>query len=103
GDRPRRPHRARAPHGRPCERRPRRPPRARRDRGMKVAALYDVHGMPWALEAVLSDAHEADAVVFGGDLLGGPFPERVLELARGVDARFVRGNAEREPSEWDRA
>ena len=28
--------------------------RARRDRGLKVAALYDVHGMPHALEAVLA-------------------------------------------------
>ena len=69
---------------------------------MKVAALYDVHGMPWALEAVLAALGDADAIVFGGDILGGPFPERAVELARSVDARFVRGNAEREPSAWDR-
>ena len=69
---------------------------------MNVAALYDVHGMPWALEAVLADLGDVDLVVFGGDLLHGPFPERVVELARSLDAHFVRGNCEREPSEWDR-
>jgi diadenosine tetraphosphatase ApaH/serine/threonine PP2A family protein phosphatase len=69
---------------------------------LKVAALYDVHGMPWALEAVLADIGDVDAVVFGGDLLHGPYPERAVDLARSVDARFVRGNCEREPSEWDR-
>jgi predicted phosphodiesterase len=69
---------------------------------LNVAALYDVHGMPWALEAVLADLGEVDTVVFGGDLLHGPYPERAVELARSVDARFVRGNCEREPSEWDR-
>ena len=68
---------------------------------MKIAALYDVHGMPWALEAVLAEL-DADAVVLGGDLIGGPFPERVVELVRGLDAHVVRGNSEREPSDWDR-
>jgi diadenosine tetraphosphatase ApaH/serine/threonine PP2A family protein phosphatase len=69
---------------------------------LTVAALYDVHGMPWALEAVLADLGDVDEIVFGGDLLHGPYPERAVELARSVDARFVRGNCEREPSEWDR-
>jgi putative phosphoesterase len=70
---------------------------------MKVAALYDVHGMPHALAAALRDVeHErADLVLFGGDLIAGPFPRRALELARTVEARFVRGNCERVPSEWD--
>ncbi len=73
---------------------------------MKVAALYDVHGMPHALEAVLRAVEDegADLVVFGGDLIVGPFPRRVVERARAVSgARFVRGNAERDPPEWDRA
>jgi putative phosphoesterase len=72
---------------------------------LKIAALYDVHGMPHALEAVLAaaDAAGAELVLFGGDLIGGPFPERVVERARAIDgARFVRGNAERDPGEWDR-
>lgn len=72
---------------------------------MKVAALYDVHGMPWALEAALRDVAEegVDLVVFGGDLIYGPYPTQALELARSVEARFVRGNCERKPTEWDRA
>jgi predicted phosphodiesterase len=67
---------------------------------LKIAALYDVHGMPWALEAVLAEAagEQVDAVVFGGDVVAGPFPAETLALARAVQgARFVRGNAEREP------
>jgi putative phosphoesterase len=66
---------------------------------MKVAALYDVHGMPWALEAVLRVVEEegVDCVVFGGDLACGPFPDETLELVRSVaDAHLVRGNCERE-------
>jgi putative phosphoesterase len=71
---------------------------------LKLAALYDVHGMPHALDAVLDEVSREgfDAVLFGGDLIGGPFPERVVARARELEgARFVRGNAEREPGEWD--
>ena len=67
---------------------------------MKIAALYDVHGMPWALEAVLGElaGENVDGVVFGGDLVAGPFPAETWELASSVaDAQFVRGNAERDP------
>jgi predicted phosphodiesterase len=56
--------------------------------------------MPWALEAVLADLAKegVDAVVFGGDLVAGPFPAETWALASGVSgARFVRGNAERDP------
>lgn len=60
---------------------------------MRVAALYDVHGMPWALEAVLADL-DADAIVFGGDVAGGPCDAETLELAHGVEAAWVRGNTE---------
>ena len=62
---------------------------------MRVAALYDVHGNVHALEAVLADAEGADAIVFGGDLVSGPFPRETLELARSVGhASFVLGNAD---------
>jgi predicted phosphodiesterase len=73
---------------------------------VKVAALYDVHGMPWALEPVLAEVAEGevDVVLFGGDFLYGPYPELALELAWSVPgARFVRGNADRLPDERDRA
>ena len=69
---------------------------------MKVAALYDVHGMPHALEAVLDEVGRegVDAIVFGGDVFLGPFPGETLELVRPLDAQNVRGNCEREPSDW---
>jgi putative phosphoesterase len=69
---------------------------------MRVAALYDVHGMPRALEAALADVEQqdVDAIVFGGDVFLGPFPAEVLDLVRSVDAQFVRGNCDREPDGW---
>jgi putative phosphoesterase len=72
---------------------------------VRVAALYDVHGMPWALEAVLADVDAAgvDAIVFGGDLFLGPKPVEVLDLVRGVEAQFVRGNCDRAPTDWERS
>jgi putative phosphoesterase len=73
---------------------------------MRIAALYDVHGNLPALEAVLADLeHEpVDEVVFGGDLTWGPQPHETLELVRSVGkASFVRGNADREPDEWERS
>ena len=66
---------------------------------MRVAALYDVHGMPWALEAVLAEL-DADAIVFGGDLVWGPYPRETLALIRSQEARIVRGNTDRDPGEW---
>jgi predicted phosphodiesterase len=68
---------------------------------MKVAALYDIHGMPWALEAVLGDL-DADTIVIGGDFVYGPYPAETLERVRGLDAEVVQGNCESSPDEWDR-
>jgi predicted phosphodiesterase len=62
---------------------------------MRVAALYDVHAMPWALEAVLAEV-DADAIVFGGDFVGGPFVDETLKLIESRDATLIRGNAEDE-------
>ena len=67
--------------------------------GLKVAALFDVHGNLPALDAVLADVERErpDAVVFGGDLVWGPWPQETLERAEtlGSTAVFVRGNCER--------
>jgi predicted phosphodiesterase len=60
---------------------------------MRVAALYDVHAMPWALEAVLAEV-DADAIVFGGDFVGGPSVDETLALIDSLDATLIRGNAE---------
>jgi predicted phosphodiesterase len=64
---------------------------------MRVAALADVHGNAPALEAVLADVEreQPDLIVFCGDLTWGPLPEETLSLVSGLEARFVRGNAER--------
>src|SRR5919201_4703262 len=73
----------------------------REPRLMRIAALYDVHGNVHALEAVLREVEQegVDAIVFGGDVVHGPFPRETLELARSVEASWVRGNCERSPVE----
>jgi predicted phosphodiesterase len=68
---------------------------------MKVAALYDIHAMPWALEAVLGEL-DADTIVIGGDFVYGPYPAETLERVRGLDAEVVQGNCESTPDDWDR-
>jgi predicted phosphodiesterase len=62
---------------------------------VRVAALYDVHGNVPALEAVLADLGDVDAVVFGGDVVFGPWPREALALARDVGDYFVMGNTDR--------
>jgi putative phosphoesterase len=71
---------------------------------VKVAALSDVHGMIRALEAVIADVdrEDVDEIVFVGDLVYGPFPREAVELVRSTGGRFVRGNCDREPDDWDR-
>ncbi|HEY2320212.1 MAG TPA: metallophosphoesterase family protein, partial [Solirubrobacteraceae bacterium] len=67
---------------------------------MRILALYDIHGNPDALEAVLADprAAGADGVVVGGDAVPGAFGARVLDrlAALSVPVHWVRGNGERE-------
>jgi len=71
---------------------------------MKVAALYDVHAMPWALEAVLAavDDERIDAVVFGGDYLYGPYPRETVAMVRALEAVVLRGNCEDLAEDWER-
>jgi predicted phosphodiesterase len=55
---------------------------------------------------VLADVERerVDAIVFGGDLTWGPQPAETLALARSLErARFVRGNCDRDPDEWERS
>ena len=63
----------------------------------RVAVLSDVHGNATALAAVLDELtrEEHDLVIFGGDLTWGAQPVETHRLASGLDALFVRGNAER--------
>jgi diadenosine tetraphosphatase ApaH/serine/threonine PP2A family protein phosphatase len=69
---------------------------------MKVAALYDLHAMPWALEAVLAEV-DADAIVLGGDYLYGPYPQELVAVVRSLDAQVLRGNCEDMAEEWERS
>ena len=67
---------------------------------MRILALYDVHGNPDALEAVLADPRAAspDAIVVGGDVAPGAFVGAALDRlgALSGDVHWVRGNGERE-------
>ncbi len=64
--------------------------------------MYDVHAMPWALEAVLAEV-DADAIVFGGDYLYGPYPRETVATIRALDAQVLRGNCEDLAEDWERA
>jgi putative phosphoesterase len=63
----------------------------------RVAALYDIHGNLPALEAVLAEVGDADAIVIGGDFSRGPMPVETVDRLRGLGerVRFIRGNADR--------
>jgi hypothetical protein len=67
---------------------------------VRILALYDIHGNPDALEAVLGDprAQAPDVAVVGGDAVPGPLARQVLDRLDGLDIplRWVRGNGERE-------
>jgi diadenosine tetraphosphatase ApaH/serine/threonine PP2A family protein phosphatase len=69
---------------------------------MKVAALYDVHAMPWALSAVLAEV-DAETIVLGGDYLYGPYPRETVAIIRSLDAHVLRGNCEDLAEEWERS
>jgi putative phosphoesterase len=67
---------------------------------VKILALYDIHGNPDALDAVLADPRAAnpDVVVIGGDVVPGPEASATLDRLEGVSSpvRWLRGNGERE-------
>jgi putative phosphoesterase len=62
-----------------------------------LALLYDVHGNLPALEAVLSDARDADRFMLGGDYAtAGAWPRETVERLRELDnATWIRGNVDR--------
>jgi predicted phosphodiesterase len=66
---------------------------------VRVAALYDIHGMLEPLEAVLTEleAEDVDAVVIGGDAISGPQPAETFERLRSLrlPSYWIRGNGER--------
>jgi predicted phosphodiesterase len=66
---------------------------------MQVAALYDIHGNLFALQAALREVRDADVdlIVVGGDVLPGPMPRETLAclMALEIPVRFIRGNGDR--------
>jgi len=66
---------------------------------VRVAALYDIHGMLEPLEAVLREleAERVDAIVIGGDAISGPQPletnARLRELE--LPVHWIRGNGDK--------
>src|SRR3954464_15001132 len=69
-------------------------------RGMRIAALYDIHGNLPALEAVLAEVEllDVDIVVVGGDVAPGAMTPQTIARLRslGDRARFVMGNRDHE-------
>ena len=60
---------------------------------MRIAVLSDIHANLPALDAVLADAGDVDAIWHLGDVVGyGPDPDGVVERLRLIGAVGVRGN-----------
>jgi putative phosphoesterase len=72
---------------------------------VRIAALYDIHGNLPALEAIVAELDQLglDAVVIGGDAVGGPSPAESLALVSnlGLPTLYVRGNGERAPDPFE--
>ncbi|WP_202077626.1 metallophosphoesterase family protein [Caldalkalibacillus salinus] len=69
----------------------------------RVAAIYDIYGNDFALDAVLKDIQKCnvDTIVVGGDLAWGPQPALVLGRLMSLDGNvhFIKGIADREVGE----
>lgn len=66
---------------------------------LRIAALSDIHGNVWALEAVLEDVRRrgADLIVDAGDVLSGPLdPAATADLLIPLGLPTIAGNHERQ-------
>jgi putative phosphoesterase len=68
--------------------------------GMRVAALYDIHGNLPALECVLDELEQiaVDRIVVGGDLLSGPMQTECIRRLQAlpIPTDYLMGNSDRE-------
>lgn len=63
---------------------------------MRIGVISDIHGNLIALEAVLEDMPEVDAIVCAGDVVGyGPWPAECVAMMRDRDVPSVMGNHDR--------
>jgi predicted phosphodiesterase len=66
---------------------------------VRIAALYDIHGMAEPLQAVLREleGEQFDTILIGGDAISGPQPAETFELLRSIETpmHWIRGNGER--------
>jgi predicted phosphodiesterase len=72
---------------------------------MRIAALSDIHGNVWALEAVLADVKRqgVDLTVNLGDILSGPLePAATADLLMSLSLPTIRGNHERQLLDCER-
>ncbi|MGA1848261.1 MAG: metallophosphoesterase family protein [Thermoplasmatota archaeon] len=62
--------------------------------GLEFAVMSDIHGNPWALEAVLDDITDVDLIFVLGDIVGiGPLPSEAVDiLKKDPRVRKVMGN-----------
>ena len=73
---------------------------------MKIAAISDIHGNLFALDAVLADIERrgVDIIVNLGDILSGPLlPRETADRLMALDLPTVRGNHERQVLASDRS
>ncbi|HEY1151637.1 MAG TPA: metallophosphoesterase family protein [Pseudoduganella sp.] len=71
---------------------------------MRIAAISDIHGNLWALEAVLADIGQrgVDMVVNLGDILSGPLmPRATAERLMALNFPTIAGNHERQVLQGD--
>lgn len=60
---------------------------------MRIGLIADVHANAVALEAVLKDMGQVDAILCAGDIVGyNPFPNETVELLKKYRVKCVRGN-----------
>ncbi|PSQ44371.1 metallophosphoesterase [Halobacteriales archaeon SW_7_68_16] len=63
---------------------------------MEIGVISDVHGNRVALDAVLADMPDMDAMVCAGDVVGyNPWPAECVRALRGRDVPTVMGNHDR--------
>ncbi|WP_092334253.1 MULTISPECIES: metallophosphoesterase [unclassified Pseudomonas] len=66
---------------------------------MRIAAISDIHGNVWALEAVLDDIRRqgVDLILNLGDILSGPLePAETADILMAMDGVHIKGNHERQ-------